>query len=113
MNRTIAEKIDTIQESSKRISIKIIILDILIGCTLGIFTGRTVFIIVAQNISDYYITYSAPWYTPIIIHGVISVIILSVCLFLRILLTHQYKAQLNNVGITLKQNNAIQEKEEV
>lgn len=57
------------------------ILRIILWCTVGAFLMSSVWIFVDYKTHpDLYATYSAPWYTGIMVHGAVAAILIIICL---------------------------------
>ena len=59
-------------------------LNIIMGCSVGIFIGYGIY--KYWHYREYpglYVGYSAPWYTSILLYGVITLIVLAVCFILK------------------------------
>ena len=63
------------------------LLTIITGTSVGVFLGHGLSIYWHhRNYPDLYRTYSAPWYTSILLYGVILLIVLAVCLIAKVIL---------------------------
>lgn len=59
-------------------------LNIIMGCSVGVFIGHGIYKYWHyRKYSDLYVGYSAPWYTDILLYGVITLIVLAVCFILK------------------------------
>lgn len=68
------------------------ILNILMGCCIGIFIGYAIFVYWdVQKRPDFYAAQSAPWYTSILIYGGLTVIILLIALVIKYILHQKMK----------------------
>ena len=64
-----------------------LILNCIIGAFLGGFVGNSAFVLWDHNIHpERYASYSAPWYTGILVYGCVALAVVLVCILAKILL---------------------------
>lgn len=76
-------------------------LNIITGCSVGVFIGYGIYKYWHyRKYPDLYVGYSAPWYTSILLYGVITLIVLTVCIILKIIFRKitQRKRSIDCVG---------------
>lgn len=65
------------------------ILNILMGSLTGVFIAYGIYVIWNMKIHpEVYAMQSAPWYTSILLYGVVTFIVLTACLLLKVMLKH-------------------------
>lgn len=65
------------------------ILNILMGSLTGVFIAYGIYVIWNMKIHpEVYAMQSAPWYTSILLYGVVTLIVLIACLLLKVMLKH-------------------------
>mgnify|MGYP000888368391 CR=1 FL=1 len=68
------------------------ILNILMGSFLGVFIGRSVYVCWEYKIhSDLYAIQSAPWYTSIMVYGIVTAVILGIAIVIKLIIRQKIK----------------------
>ena len=68
------------------------ILNIVIGACIGVFIGRTLFLLRDHKKNpDLYAMQSAPWYTGLLVSGAFTLAVVVLCLLLKLLLLRRMK----------------------
>ena len=63
------------------------VLNIIIGSTIGVFLGKGIYVFWDyKNHSELYATQSAPWYTSILVCGILALITLIICFTIKFIL---------------------------
>ena len=76
----------------KKINIIInIFIAVLIG-VIGVFIGHGVYTVWDfKTHPELYVVQSAPWYTSILIYGVLTIILLLICIVIKVIINHKSK----------------------
>jgi len=73
------------------------IMNIIIGVTIGVFIGSSLYDWWHFNTyPEMYAFYSAPWYTGVLVHGFLALIVLLVTFTIKLLISKQLKKQNKN-----------------
>jgi len=65
------------------------IINTIIGAFAGVFVGHGIYVIWDYNAKpELYAMQSAPWYTSILMYGLVTLIVFAVCILLKIVLKY-------------------------
>ena len=69
-----------------------IIINIFIAVFIGVFIGHGVYTVWDfKTHPELYVVQSAPWYTSILIYGVLTIILLLICIVIKVIINHKSK----------------------
>ncbi len=75
------------------------ILNIMIGVCFGVFTGYGVAVFLDYKTHpDLYVMRSAPWYTGILLHGIVAAAVLVVLIIIKFIIRLKYWGHISEKG---------------